>query len=63
MSIFDSKKVCDAEMSIMREFRKWAETHIDEDKLESFFDPRNRDEYERSFANYLSRAREFASND
>jgi hypothetical protein len=51
-----------AEWALMREFRQWANT-ITEPERKDFFDPRNRDMWMRSFAEFLSRPREFASND
>jgi hypothetical protein len=54
--------IANAEWSLMKEFRQWA-NKITEREQADFFDPRNRDQWMRSFADYLARPREFASND
>ena len=52
-----------AEWQVMLHFREFAKTIKDKD-VERFFDGRNRDEYIRSFGEYLVKYRpEFASND
>jgi hypothetical protein len=51
-----------AEYSLMREYRKFVQT-ISEAERADFFDGRNSDCWMRSFAEFLSRPREFASND
>jgi hypothetical protein len=53
-------EVSKAEMALLREFRTWERKML---FPADFFDPRNRDMWMRSFAEYLARPREFASND
>jgi len=57
--LYSSETLAAAEYSIMQEFRQFIELQEDRD----FFDPRNRDDYQRSFAAWLMRPREFPSND
>lgn len=58
----DARLLATAEYGIMKKFREFAETVKDTDR-EWYFDPRNRDEYRRAFADWLSKPPEFASND
>jgi len=59
LSPYSSGTLAAAEYGIMQEFRQFIELQEDRD----FFDPRNRDDYQRSFAAWLMRPREFPSND
>jgi hypothetical protein len=60
--VFIAGVLAGAEWRLMQEFRKWVNTIAVIDRAD-FFDGRNSDMWMRSFAEYLARPREFASND
>jgi hypothetical protein len=59
---FKAGVLAGAEWCLMREFRTYVKT-MPEAEIAVHFDGRNRDMWMRSFAEFLARPREFASND